>query len=479
MTLFVNLAFTDICSYISFMATSHKFRSFTELLAFIEKAGKSDLFRYEKAEKLCPYPAQEWVALVRERKAEFEKRPSSAVALIENKTPELAADIFAAVMAGKRLLLIDPMESLEKMSLMLAFSESEEIVSDACLEKEELATLQKALKPASGNPATSEGDLLFFTSGTSGLSKGCVLTSASLLDSSYNGQERLPCGPNDIILSALPLSHVFGFVCTFLWPLCYGASVALGGGIKHVAQDVLFFKPTILPVIPALAGFLLSLKAINPELVTLLVGAGPLSLKFIQAFRSLGKKVAFGYGLTETSSGVAISVDSDNPFAMQPCPEDEFRQEDDGTISIRSAGLMKGYYKNPEATQAAIQDGWLRTNDRGYLDEAGNLHILGRKDDVVVLSNGTKYDCALGEEKLLGALGLPFDLALSVREGKLALLVYLPKEELKPLLTKTVADFNLESELYGKINQIVYEKAPLPRTKTGKIIRYQLMEKEE
>jgi long-subunit acyl-CoA synthetase (AMP-forming) len=456
------------------MDNSHKFSSFSELVDFLQKQNQSDLFRYLENGQVRFLSSGDWAKRVHEKEKEFAKAHYSSLAIIENKTPEMAADLFAAVIAGKRLLLIDPMESLEKMMAMLSFCDIEEIRTDDALEEEEIASLRHALKPAKHVKSQEEGQLLFFTSGTSGTPKAVVLTSASLLDSSYNGQSRLPCGSGDIVYSCLPLSHVFGFVCTFLWPLCYGGSVALGNGLKSIPSDVMSFKPTILPVIPTLAAFLLSVKAVNPELKTILVGAGPLSSTLIGAYQALGKRVAFGYGLTETSSGVAISVGAKDPFAMQPCPEDSFRIEEDGTVSIHSGGLMVGYYKNKEATEAVVRDGWLKTNDRGYLDSDGNLHIQGRKDDIAVLSNGTKYDCAMGEEKLIHYLGMMIDGALYAKEGKLTLLVYLPKPELKAAVEQAVEAFNQNSELYTKISQINYSLTPLPRTKTGKIIRYQL-----
>jgi long-subunit acyl-CoA synthetase (AMP-forming) len=135
---------------------------------------------------------------------------------------------------------------------------------------------------------------------------------------------------------------------------------------------------------------------------------------------------------------------------------------------------MKGYYKNKEATEAVIKDGWLKTNDRAFIDSNGNLHILGRKDDIAVLANGTKFDCALGEEKLAHHLPVPVDMALYAKEGKLTLMVYLPKSELEPAIAMAVEEFNRGSELYSKITEVIYSKTPLPRTKTGKIIRYQI-----
>jgi long-subunit acyl-CoA synthetase (AMP-forming) len=458
------------------MNIPQKYTRFSELVSALEAEDKSDLFRYRKDGQLAFCGGKEWAELVHEKEKAMRRSEFSSVAIVGEKSPELVAEIFAAVISGKQVLIIDPMESVERIGMMVSFSDSQELLADGSFEKEEIDEIRKHLKPVKRSKNKGEGDLLFFTSGTSGTPKAVVLTSASLLDSSYNGQSRFPCSDQDIVFSCLPLSHVFGFVCAFLWPLCYQGSIAFSNGLKNVASDVLFFNPTILPLIPSLAAFLLSQKVINSELKSVLVGAGPLSLAFISAYRSMGIKVAFGYGLTETSSGVAISVDSDEPFAMSPCPEDEFRVEKDGTISIHSAGLMKGYYKNKEATEEVVKDGWLKTEDRGFLDPEGKLHILGRVDDIAVLTNGTKFDCALGENKLLQAIGVPLDLALYAQNGELTLKVYLPKPELRALVDKAVAQFNLESELYTKIRSIVVSPTPLPRTRTGKLIRYRLIE---
>jgi long-subunit acyl-CoA synthetase (AMP-forming) len=461
------------------MSNVKKFHSFRELILTVSKENRPDLFRFSKDGKMVLMSGKEWADRIWEKEKEFARQGYSSVAIIQAKSPEMAANFMAAVLAGKRVLLIDPMESIDKMAVMISHCNIEEVIIDASFEEEEIAFLKNVLKPSLSCDEKGEGDILFFTSGTSGIPKACVLTSASLLSSSFNGQSCLPCGEQDIILSLIPLSHVFGFVCTFLWPLCYHASIAFGSGMKTMAQDVIFFKPTILPVIPSLAGFLLMNKAINPELTTILVGAGPLSLSMIQAFQALGKRVAFGYGLTETSSGVAISVGAKDPFAMTPCPEDTFRQEADGTISIHSSCLMKGYYNNPKATEEAVHDGWLKTSDRGYLDADGNLHILGRVDDIAVLANGTKFDCNIGEQKLVSYIGGLYDLALTVREGKLAMIVHLPRPEAKPIVEKAVQGFNADSDLYSKISRVEYSETPLPRTKTGKIIRYQLAQKGE
>ena len=125
--------------------------------------------------------------------------------------------------------------------------------------------------------AGEEGCLIFFTSGTTSPSKAVVLTPESLLRCTYSGQCMLECHPDDILLSVLPFSHVFGFVCGLLWGLVYGATVALGRGSKYLLTDCEHFRPTILPAVPSIINVLVQRGCLNRELSTVLVGAAPLT----------------------------------------------------------------------------------------------------------------------------------------------------------------------------------------------------------
>jgi long-subunit acyl-CoA synthetase (AMP-forming) len=258
-----------------------------------------------------------------------------------------------------------------------------------------------------------------------------------------------------------------------LWPLCYKACAALGRGLRHILDDPAFFKPTIIPAIPSLAVALLLHKAINKEAKTILVGAGPLPKMALAGFKESHLRLALGYGLTETSSGVAISVDSADPYAMDFCPGNDFRIESDGSIDIKSEALMKGYLNNREATAEAIKDGWLLTNDLGFIDKDNKLHVIGRKDDILILANGTKFDCNEAEEKLLPMLaGLDFAIRKNKEELEIVYFSHDPKTREK--VEKALAFFNSQQPLFAKISLVKPQDTPLARTRTGKIIRHLL-----
>ena len=131
----------------------------------------------------------------------------------------------------------------------------------------------------------------------------------------------LACGEGDKILCVLPLSHVFGFVCSLLWGLAYGATIALCSDVRDMFAAPAKFRPTILPAVPSIVEAMVRYNTLNPELKTVLIGAAPCSPEIADKLREKGVDTYFGYGLTETSSGIAITQDLDEPEALYPCPK--------------------------------------------------------------------------------------------------------------------------------------------------------------
>lgn len=325
----------------------------------------------------------------------------------------------------------------------------------------------------SKNAPEGKGDILFFTSGTTSSNKAVVLTQESLCSSAFNGASLLPLSPNDVLYSCLPLSHVFGFVCSFLWPLSCGASLALSGGIKSFFTDFLFYRPTAVSLVPQMAGFLLAHRLLNPELGLILIGAGDCSESVLSALKAQGIRVSFGYGLTETSSGVALSLGED-PKAMTVCPKVKAKLGEDGEILLSCPTLvMKGYYKDEKATQETFSGAYLKTGDLGKIDENGLLHVIGRKKEMLVLSDGSKVFLPEFEAKLASFLGPGVDFAACLNKiGQVALCV--GKAKLGDDYSQAILAFNQTCPYSHRIAQTQYFPNPLPRTQTGKIKRWQL-----
>ncbi len=406
---------------------------------------------------------------VESRADQLRRDGGSCIGILADGSLGCVTEIFAAAEAGLQIVMLSAELPESTLGGLLRYTDADRLWGDEDLCEE--------LRPfLTGGVKEGAGKLLFFTSGTTEQSKAVVLTDHSLCQSAYNGGAKLPLKPEDTLLCMLPLGHVFGFVCGLLWGLSCGASVALGRGARHYADDCAFFRPTAVSVVPMLLGFLLQHELINPELKLVLVGAGDCPAMLLGAARTKGLRVSFGYGLTETSSGVAISVSGD-PFAMEVCPDDTITIADDGEILIQAPTcMMQGYYKRPEDTAAVLKDGILYSGDLGRFDKDGKLHITGRKKDMLVLPDGTKLFLPEYESAIMKALDHQ-ELAVALKNDK-PVLVYSGEADAKDI-EKRLRPLMADQPRGRQITAVYVVSHPLPRTATGKIKRWELQQETE
>lgn len=371
-------------------------------------------------------------------------------------------NVLACAFAGKKIAMLTPVSNEADVAAQIAAAGSDAIMGDE----------YKKNYPRSADRG-EDGEMLFFTSGTTARSKAVELSQSILCAAAFNGSSMLPLSPKDVLLCVLPLSHVFGFVCGALWAWQCGAAVAFGRGARHLADDLSHFQPTAVSVVPQLLAFYAQHSLFNPELRTVLVGAGGCPKELLQNVAKEGIRVSFGYGLTETGSGAAISIEND-PYAMRVCPLNKITIAPDGTVLIASDHcLMRGYRGDSEETKKALAGGVMHTGDLGYFDADGLLHVIGRKDEVLVLPNGTKIFLPEYEEKLKSALGED-ELAVTFCGGSLAVTIYTSADS--SVLEEKLRAFNVLQERGAQICNIIRATAPLPRTLSGKINRRNLNE---
>ncbi|MBR0207760.1 MAG: acyl--CoA ligase [Oscillospiraceae bacterium] len=441
-----------------------RFDSFEHLLShFAETSPEAPALRYEK-ETLS---FSQLLARIRERADELKKEGKTCMGLLCDGSLDNVVEIFAANLAGLQLVLLDASLEAEVLKTLIRYTDIDVLWGDEDLKEELELSLMAGVKDG-------RGKILFFTSGTTERSKAVVLTDHSLCQSAWNGSAKLPLQERDTLLCLLPLGHVFGFVCGLLWGLSCGSCVALGRGQRHYMDDCDFYRPTAVSVVPMLLGFLVKMRCINPELRLVLVGAGDCPPALLQAAGAMGLRVSFGYGLTETSSGVAISVRGD-PYAMEICPDDTITIAEDGEILIEAPTcMMQGYYKRPDATRAVLQNGVFHTGDLGAFDENGLLHITGRKKDMLVLPDGTKIFLPEYESAIMRTLSHT-ELAVTLR-GERPILVFSGEGDAKALGEK-LRDLMRTLPRGQQITDILITDEPLPRTATGKIKRWELQQK--
>ncbi len=257
---------------------------------------------------------------------------------------------------------------------------------------------------------------IIYTSGTTGNPKGVMLSHGNLLSNADATRLISKMGPTDVLLSWLPYSHIYARTVDIYLTLLAGVTVALAESIDTLITNLAEIEPTWLTAVPrfyekvwaGVEGFPHDerqeelQRIFGPRLKHLTSGGAPLLRPVCEGFFEAGIPLLEGYGLTETSP--VISFNSPDCWRIgsvgRAIPGVDVKIADDGEILTRGPHVMKGYWKDPEATAETIVDGWLHTGDVGRLDNDGFLAITDRKKDLIVTSGGKNI--APGElERLL------------------------------------------------------------------------------
>ena len=289
---------------------------------------------------------------------------------------------------------------------------------------------------------------IVYTSGTTGRSKGVMLSHRNLLSNAEGALQCFTVYPGDTFLSFLPLSHVLERTAGYYVPVMAGAKVAYARSVQQLQEDLALIRPTVLITVPRIferiqAGmrskldkgpayarhlFTLAINVGNrrfehaqgraawhpklllwPILKSLVAdkltsrlggrlrfaisGGAALSAANARTFIGLGLPIIQGYGLSETSPVISVNrVDNNLPSSVgKPVPNLEVRLGEHDALEVRGPSVMMGYWNNEAATTAVINaDGWLNTGDVARIDEQGRITITGRIKEIIVLSNGEK-----------------------------------------------------------------------------------------
>lgn len=280
-----------------------------------------------------------------------------------------------------------------------------------------------------------EMKILLFTSGTTGLAKGVMLSHKNICANLMAMCSMLYIDEKDIFLSVLPLHHTYECTCGFLCPIYRGSTIAYSEGLRHIAKNMKEAKATMMLGVPLLfesmykkvwqqvekSGMASKLRTaikINNFLKTFgmdfskklfkkihdslgghirifISGGAGIDPMVAKRFRELGFPLVQGYGLTECSPIVALNRDCyfKDAAAGLPLPGVEVKidnpgDEGVGEIICKGENVMLGYYQNELATGKVIKDGWFHTGDLGFIDPDGFVHITGRQKNVIVTKNG-------------------------------------------------------------------------------------------
>jgi len=358
--------------------------------------------------------------------------------------------------------------------------------------------------PAAEKPESAdEVAVLQYTGGTTGTSKGAMLTHRNLVANAMQTAAWFPQGTHgpEKVLGAIPMFHVYGLTAVMLFSIVTGNEVVLYPNPREIGAILKLInktKPSLFPGVPTMyIAILRHPKLAKYDLRSIracLSGAAPLPNEVRKQFESAtGGRLVEGYGLTEASpvthcnplNGVVkecIGIpfpDTDAKVVDPDDPSRELSQGEVGELAVRGPQVMKGYWNKPEETRNVLRDGWLLTGDLAKMDPDGYFYIVDRKKDMIICSGYNVYPREVEEVLFMhpavgeaAAIGVPDPYR---GETVKAFVV------LKPGRTATEADliaFCKERLAPFKVPKAVEFATALPMSLVGKVLRRQLREQE-
>ena len=368
---------------------------------------------------------------------------------------------------------------------------------DAVEGTESVADLMAAGKDADAPAQPTEDDIsmIVFTSGTTGKSKGVMLTQSNL----YCNIEAVLYDMDSglIFLSVLPVHHAFCLTMDWLNGFWMGAVICINDSLLHMVRNMSIYQPDVMLMVPLMVETIykrikalgdvppavIAPKVFGSNMKYIFTGGAHLDPYYIGEFAKYGIDVYEGYGMTECSPVISsCKIGEGRPGSIgKPLSNVEIKFED-GEILVRGTSVMKGYYKMEAETEETLRGGWLHTGDKGYLDEDGYLFINGRVKNLIILSNGENISPEEIETKL--ALNdLIGEIVVTGEENMLTARIFpepeavekMSEKELQDALQNILNEYNKHQPTYKQLSRLVIRKYPFLKNSSRKIIRHQVL----
>ncbi len=363
-------------------------------------------------------------------------------------------------------------------------------------------------------PDQSDTASIFFTSGTSGKSKGVVLSHGNITSEINEASAMFdPEGRSTMVV--LPFHHTFGLNVATLMAYNYGVSIFLNKSLKRVKEDIMEAKPDVMMLVPLfieafykrindgivksgqekkvknavkLSETMLKLgidkrrslfkniiESFGGNLKYIISGGAPLNEFYVKEFRKYGIEILNGYGTTECSPCVAINRNyfKKDGSVGQGVAGIKTRISDEGEVLFKGPVVMQGYYKDPEKTNEVLIDGWYHTGDIGHIDEDGFIFLTGRSKNLIILSNGEN----ISPEELEGDIQVDpgvNEVLVYDKDSKIIAEIY-PEEgymDNTEYFEKLIAKVNEGRPIYKQIASVKLRKEEFIKNTSKKIVRY-------
>lgn len=345
--------------------------------------------------------------------------------------------------------------------------------------------------------------VIIFTSGTTGVAKGVMLSQKNMCFDILSAQAYLEVKPEDVFFSVLPIHHTYECTCTNLEGMYMGASMAFCRGIKYITKDMQMVHPTFLLAVPLIYEKFYSniMKALEKEgkdkavkrlfainrvtskfginvsksavdqikaqfggrIRMFIAGGAKVNPEVLQFFRDLGIKTLQGYGLTETAPMVALTPDQwqymNNDSAGRVLQYTDYKIVDEdengnGEICFKGPQVMLGYYHNPEATEACMEDGWFHTGDLGHIDDDRYVFITGRKKNVIIAPNGKNVFPEELEEKLMRSPFIEECMVWGDDQENICVTIRVDKQHAMEVLGEELTEENVKELINGEVEKL-------------------------
>ena len=359
--------------------------------------------------------------------------------------------------------------------------------------------LSVARKPRPSGLAPSEIACLQYTGGTTGTSKGAMLTHANLVTNAYQASRWLAIRPDskEVLVAALPLFHIFAMTCVMISSIAIGGSVVIlpRFELRAALNVIRKYRPTMFHGVPTMYVAFNGVPGVERygfhSLRTCMSGGAALPVEVRQKFEALtGGKLVEGYGLTETSPVTHVNPPEGSPKVASiglPIPDTEVRIMDlqtgtqempvgeIGEITIRGPQVMKGYWNKPEETALVLRDGWLYTGDIAKKDADGYFYIVDRKKDLIIAGGFNIYPREVEEVlfecpkiKEAAVIGVP-----DPYRGETVKAFVVLKHGVSATAEEIIAFCRERLAAYKAPRQVVFRDS-LPKSGVGKYLRREL-----
>src|SRR5688572_30588048 len=420
------------------------------------------------------------------------------------------ASFYGTLLAGKTVVPINYLLGDREIAHVIADSGIDTVVTipqlagrlkDEALKVIDLTQLPKTppkIQPKFPSPKTDDLAVLMYTSGTSGLPKGVMLTYGNLQSDADAAIQHAQLQSRHTFLGVIPLFHSFGMTAMMIAPIQLGAPVVYMARFSGMGalQAIRKHKVSIMFGVPSMYGAILRMDSATPEdfkpMFAMISGGEPLPPTIREGFKQrFNQPIHEGYGLTETSPVVACNTPTMNrPGSVgRALPGVEIRIADErgqalgtdqiGEVWVKGPMIMKGYYNLPKETADVLNaDGYFKTGDLGKLDADGYLYITGRKKELIIVAGEKvtprEVEDVIAKHKSVAEVAVVGKKDASRGEVVVAFVVLQKDVQVKP---DEIRNFCRDQGLVQwKIPREVIVVQELPRSPTGKVLKRQLAE---